>query len=182
MYTIRKNVFETNSSSTHAISFITEFDLGKLPHYVSFHLDSFGWESRYVNRLDYLYTAIVVYYDHDEAEEKINHLKQLMDEHDIEYKFYPEFDKINPRDGEGYYIDHASDLGEFLEAMENDTNLLRFLASGEVYTTNDNCDHDDVDDPYNEGFKTVYDYSRAENKYIDNPNFDPTRTYFYKRN
>lgn len=180
MITVRNSVFETNSSSTHAISFITNYDLDKLPHYVSFHLDSFGWETRYVNGLDYLYTAIVNYYDHDEAEEKINHLKQLMDEHNIEYKFYPEFDEINSRDWESYYIDHSSDLGEFLEAMENDTNLLRFIASGEVYTTNDNCDHDDVDDPYNEGFKAIYSWD--ENKNINNPNFNPNRTYFYKGN
>lgn len=180
MHTIRKNVFETNSSSTHAISFITDYKLDELPHYVSFHLDSFGWESRYANALDYLYTAIVNYYDHDEAEEKINHLKKLMDEHNIRYKFYPEFDKIDPRDGEDYYLDHASDLGEFLEAMENDTNLLRFIASGEVYTTNDNCDHDDANDPYNEGFKVIYSWE--ENKNINNPNFNPNRTYFYKGN
>lgn len=180
MHTIRKNVFETNSSSTHAISFITDYKLDELPHYVSFHLGSFGWESRYANALDYLYTAIVNYYDHDEAEEKINHLKQLLDEHNIKYKFYPEFDKIDPRDGEEYYIDHASELGEFLEAMENDTNLLRFIASGEVYTTNDNCDHDDINDPYNEGFKVIYSWE--ENKNINNPNFNPNKTYLYKGN
>ena len=38
MITVRNAVFETNSSSTHAISFITNYDLDKLPHYVSFHL------------------------------------------------------------------------------------------------------------------------------------------------
>ncbi len=180
MITVRNSVFETNSSSTHAISFVTDWNVDKLPPYVSFHLDSFGWESNYVNALDYLYTAIVVYYDHDTAEEKLDHLKALMDEHKIEYKFYPEFDKINPRDGEAYYIDHSSDLTEFLEAMENDTNLLRFLATGEVYTTNDNCDHDEIDDPYNNGSETIYQWETG--KKIENPNFDSTRTYFYKGN
>ena len=180
MVTVRNSVFETNSSSTHAISFVTDWDADKLPPHVSFHLDSFGWGSKYVNALDYLYTAIVVYYDHDTAEEKLDHLKQLMDEHGIEYEFYPEFDEINPRDGEAYYIDHSHDLTEFLEAMENDTNLLRFLATGEVYTTNDNCDHDEIDDPYNNGSETIYLWET--NKTIPNPNFDSTRTYFYKGN
>ena len=114
MITVRNAVFETNSSSTHAISFITNYDLDKLPHYVSFHLDSFGWETRYVNGLDYLYTAIVNYYDHDEAEEKINHLTQWLDERTIESSSYHHVDNINPRDGAAYSLDHSTALSPYV--------------------------------------------------------------------
>ena len=47
MYSIRENVFETNSSSCHSLTFSTE---GDLPKTVNFHLDfaggSYQWEFR----------------------------------------------------------------------------------------------------------------------------------------
>jgi len=148
MITVRNAVFETNSSSTHAISFVTNYDLDKLPHYLSFHLDRFGWESKYVNALDYLYTAIVVYYDHDMAEEKLDHLKALMDEYKIEYKFYPEFDKINPRDGETIImimttlmIRTIMDLKPFINGKRIKPFLIRILIQQEhIFTKEINND------------------------------------------
>ena len=82
MKQVRRNVFETNSSSTHSIC------ISKAPvtagKYIHFRIGEYGWENDCVNIADYLYTAILEQYDVDELLKK---LKDILDSYSIEYEF-----------------------------------------------------------------------------------------------
>lgn len=66
MIQIRRNVFETNSSSTHTLA-VDKSDLDKknLPEVVNFKMDEFGWEFKSDNSISrYFWTAVVSYIDY----------------------------------------------------------------------------------------------------------------------
>lgn len=149
MKIIRKNVFETNSSSTHSIS-ISKFNDYILPKEINFTFGEFGWEfSKYTSSFDkasYLYTIIHYFNGHytgvpNKYDEFMNKIKKYLDEDGIKYTFQ-EFSG-------GYckgYVDHGGDDGalEFIEAVLKDKeHLLRYLFSdnSEIHTGNDN-EHD----------------------------------------
>lgn len=144
MIKTRHNVFETNSSSTHCISFVDQPVLDYYPKTLSFTLGQFGWSPQFADHLSYLYTAILDYYRDDEvAAKKIKHLKKVMKKNGIKYSFYPEFTNHEEMCKYDYYIDHATELGGFLEDIfSNDVDLLRYLIYGEVacYNDNDDCE------------------------------------------
>lgn len=75
MIKIRRNVFETNSSSTHAIAFARDADFTKHPDIVNFRQGEFSWADEEVSPADYLYTYILVhkmgYYDCDVSLEEL---------------------------------------------------------------------------------------------------------------
>lgn len=181
MKQIRRNVFETNSSSTHSIC------ISKAPvtagKYVYFRIGEFGWENDCVDTTDYLYTAILEQGDSNELLEK---LKGMLDKHSVEYEFEePEYDTSS--DGNytwlSYgYIDHSESTREFIDAVLSDDDMLircLFGAGSCVYTGNDNQDPrpagcDIADAKY-------YDYKL--DKMVDNPYHDPDNyDYFIKYN
>lgn len=61
MIQVRRNVFETNSSSTHSLAVPQKYDLWGRKHKLIFHLGSFGRpiRTKKVKATDYLYTAIM---------------------------------------------------------------------------------------------------------------------------
>lgn len=145
MKTIRKNVFETNSSSTHSIAIPSKpITWG---NYISFNIGEFGWEWRDVDPADYLYTAILTCSDRDYAELYIDKMKNVLERNGINYRMQtPQWDEYNGhyylKDG---YIDHSSELGKFLEVVfSNDESLLNFIFGGLVFTGNDNADEDQM--------------------------------------
>jgi len=178
----RNGVFETNSSSTHSIC------ISKKPasylSYVRFRIGEYGWENDCVeDTASYLYTAILDAYSYEVANEKINHLKHILDKHNVLYDFE---EPVYVTGSWGTYlkhgyIDHGNECTEFVESVLNDEDMLmRYLFSDScIYTGNDNQD----DDP--EGCDIAcdeyYDYDR--NKMIKNPYHDPENyDYFYKGN
>lgn len=179
---IRSSVFETNSSSTHSIA------ISKRPvlvgKHISFGIGEFGWENGIADTADYLYTAIL---EQNNSSELLNKLKEILDKHSIEYKFdEPLYEKSAYGDYEylAYgHIDHGYELGEFLDAVLNDEDLLMRYLFGDstVYTGNDNQDSDpsgcDIADEYywvEENGK----YVEKLNPYHDTENYE----YFYKGN
>lgn len=84
---IRRNVFETNSSSTHSISIIKESEkdiLSNLPPVLEIPLLEFGWEFETYNdtytKLGYLWQAIIGYYeyfDKDKIENPLEYEKEM---------------------------------------------------------------------------------------------------------
>lgn len=144
---IRSSVFETNSSSTHSIAVPKN---GSVPNYVSFNVDEFGWSFNEVDAADYFYTAIYeTSYFEEELKEKIEKLKNILNEHSIEYSFKKPKTHIwhNNYDNEDYlslddgYIDHGEELKDFVnELLDNGDKLVRFLSGGLVFTGNDNSD------------------------------------------
>lgn len=147
MRQIRNGVFETNSSSTHSIAVPRNCNHS---NYISFHIGEFGWGWEEVDPADYFYTAIYeISETEEEAKEKINKLKDILNSYGIEYHFadakaytwhsdYSGHDYYSLKEG---YIDHGFELRDFVdELLNNGDKLVRFLSRGLVFTGNDNSD------------------------------------------
>lgn len=185
MIQIRNNVFETNSSSTHSICIPKKTN--SIVNQINFTIGEYGWENDTIyDTASYLYTAILCGYNYDEAMEKIDKLTNILNRHNIAYKFEKPKWKYDRYNGTKYlswdsgYLDHAYEARELVEALLDDENmLLRYLSNGVVYTSNDNQDldyeHCDVSYPFICDWKTN---KRTSNPYHDEDKFD----YFYKGN
>ena len=180
MKQIRRNVFETNSSSTHSICISkTPVTVGK---YIYFGIGEYGWESGCADIHDYLYTAILEQHDADELLER---LKDILNSYSIEYEF--EEPKYNTSSNGEYkwldngYIDHSGETREFIDAVFSDEDMLMRCLFGDscVYTGNDNgCDDDHM---CYSAYTTIW--SEDEYKNIPNPNHDSEKyDYFFKGN
>lgn len=143
MRVVRRGVFETNSSSTHAVC-VTKNNIldQKLPKTLKFDLGDFGWEvEKYKETNDkarYLYTAIAINDKNDLLENITKHLEA----NNVLCKFQkPKYDGGYLANG---CIDHnGDDLIEFIEAVCSDEKtLMRYLFSSEsfVVTGNDNSE------------------------------------------
>lgn len=132
---IRTCVFETNSSSTHSICVAKNQTL-TFPKQVEFELGEFGWGESTLScissKASYLYTGIV-YMGH-EVEKSLDIIKSVLNDKGVESIFQPE---------SGGYIDHGSDLEDFINDLLSDPDkLLNYLFSdlSFVLTGNDNSD------------------------------------------
>ena len=178
MKQIRKNVFETNSSSTHSICISkAPVTIGK---YIHFGIGEFGWENDCADTADYLYTAIL---EQDNRDELLEKLKVILDDYHIEYEFEEPKYWIGDS-GEKYldegYIDHSSETIDFVDAVLSDNDMLMRYLFGEshVYTGNDN--RNDHSDMCYAAYETIWD---DDYKDIPNPNHDETKyDYFFKGN
>lgn len=161
---IRSSVFETNSSSTHSIAVPKNCSA---TNYVSFHTDEFGWSFGEADAADYFYTAIYeTSYTKEELNEKLERLKNILDEYGVDYDLrepathiwhddYENKDYLCLDDG---YIDHAGELKDFVnELLDNGDKLVRFISRGLVFTGNDNSDRDGYISRYDE-FIEDYDW------------------------
>ncbi len=177
---IRNSVFETNSSSTHSIAISKKpVVIGKSIH---FGIGEFGWGNDCADTADYLYTAIL---EQDNRDELLDKLKRILDNYSIEYEFEePSWHKSSVDDDiwlEYGYIDHSYELGEFLDViLSNEDLLMRYLfGDSAVYTGNDN------QDPRPSGCNIADEeyYDWGSNKMVANPYHDPENyDYFYKGN
>ena len=147
---IRKGVFETNSSSVHSICISKEpiKDLN-FPEKLFFRHGEFGWSDIYYRtpeeKAAYLYQAILAHPNVDKkwdsVEKRKDRLFQMLSEAGISIDF--EAPKIDEWGFEYGYIDHVSDLGDFVDKLlKNKKRLLNFLFSYKsyVHTGNDNED------------------------------------------
>ena len=145
MKTIRNNVFETNSSSTHSIAIPKSCESN---NFISFRVGEFGWGWEEVNPADYFYTAIYETSSTEkELREKLNKFCNILESRGISYELYPVKYHTSMYDGVGYlslddgYINHGSELTDFVNELLNDGDrLVRFLSRGLVFTGNDNSD------------------------------------------
>lgn len=148
---IRRSVYETNSSSTHAICIAK--DGYELKDHIDFHTGEYGWECEEYGDLDnkasYLITAILSM-DKEYADEKLTRLKDILDEYEITYTI-PELNIKSYEYGKekhyyydiGYdYIDHAGELKSWLDDLLSDSDkLFRYLFGNSIIITgNDNGD------------------------------------------
>jgi hypothetical protein len=182
MIQIRSGVFETNSSSTHSICIPKKTK--STVNFIDFKIGKFGWANESVDPASYLYTAILSAYSYDNVEDKLKVLTDILNEHDIAYRF--EKPKWYTYD-DGYrvldngYVDHSYETQEFVESVLSDGDMLvRFLSEGLVYTGNDN--QDDQPNGCNIANEYFYEYddnwNEKPNPYHDEENYD----YFYKGN
>lgn len=149
---VRRGVFETNSSSTHAICITkSEYRPNSFTH-IDFETGEFGWENDEYDSLyskaSYLITAILGF-DKDKADENLQKLKNILDNNNIEYtlpklkvdswEFGGETRYYYDIDG---YIDHSGETEDFVNDVLSDSDkLFRYLFGNSVIITgNDNSD------------------------------------------
>ena len=155
MIQIRQGVFETNSSSTHAIS-ICEFNPNmKLPEVVKFESNQdFGWEfedyTDVYSKANYLWLAICYKYNNLSQENELIHAKATLTQYLERIGVKAEFEDRRYVESEWYddmyinmrgYIDHPEDLYELVDAVLEKPELLYgylFNSESMVSTGNDN--------------------------------------------
>lgn len=155
---IRENLFETNSSSVHAIVVNPKAEL-QIPetHVINFNVGEFGWELETYHsiedRASYLWTAILEVYckwnDNDESQKYYTEGAREWERYIIETinnEFKGNVDvyfEWPNKHTQFFYIDHSEELTPWLEILKNNPhNLLAYLlgADTEIRTGNDNDD------------------------------------------
>ena len=150
MINIRHGLFETNSSSTHAICIAKKNDDLVIPTDLAFTFGDFGWDECFYYNIEdkasYFYTALYNSYDEDikkNFENIKNHIYEVLGNAGCECWF----DKARPskwgRWMESGYIDHQNEIDPLIHKLiKNDKMLFRFLFSPDsfVVTGNDNND------------------------------------------
>ena len=163
MIKIRRNVFETNSSSVHSIVVCNEALKDNHAPFVFFRLGEFGWSMDFLDdsweRASYFYTAACALRQHDVRDEIINLLEPLGIDCVFDEENPPQYDEYN----RFYYldnggIDHVDGCRDFVNALMKDGEMLaRFLLDDRsfVVTGNDNCD--DIDREWLENKEAIAD-------------------------
>ena len=149
MKQIRKNVFETNSSSSHSLTISPNTPIIDNTRKLNIHMDYFGWGYEEYNdietKFNYLYTMIREYHYFDAREsgyketekykkytEELKFFTDILDGLGVEYE-------INEL--ENGSIDHQSQTYEYINKFKKDKDLLiRWLFNPEsiLYIDNDN--------------------------------------------
>lgn len=154
MQVIRKNVFETNSSSTHSICIAKENTKVDIPDRIEINLKNyeFGWEyDKYYTveeKLAYLIFGLMAetYYKNEDVGykrtmkllETVGKWVKTIYIKGLEFVCYEGKSYLEVTDG---YVDHASDMEELLDAVLNDEELLKrylFSIDSFIATGNDN--------------------------------------------
>ena len=176
MKQIRIGVFETNSSSVHAICIATNPEKLDTPKRMAMDFGEFGWgwDRLYLpqEKLSYALTALFGAYcgDYDFVADKVKELKDWLNEDGVEYTSWSLSDAVfgktlywddNYWHHEGY-LDHGGDAKEFVDYVFNcKDNMWNFLFTEDsfVLTGNDNSESDghydalNVDYPHEEFWK-----------------------------
>lgn len=160
MINIRKGLFETNSSSTHAICIGKDNNNLVIPSELTFKVGEFGWENEVhddvLTLASYLYTALTSWYGGKELTKHINHIYTLLGHNGCEATFIePSVSAWGITDG---YIDHSEGLNEFLnKVLSSDKALLRYLFSPDSFIITGNDNEEWWDDYMEEFYKTQND-------------------------
>lgn len=162
---IRKSVFETNSSSVHAIAISREENYS-LPKMVYFRFGRYGWEkeiySDKTSKASYLWTGICSLYDCDKANEAKAWITSVLNKYNIlcEFEVWKETFEWKGKavpDIDGY-IDHSDGLCDFMHDILNDENmLLSFLFSDDSFVETGNDNTYDYPDDYFQVNSDKYD-------------------------
>lgn len=155
MIQIRTGVFETNSSSTHAIIIAEKGAL--IDPVLHFSIGEYGWENSVLHtpseKASYLYTAACDIYCRDMGQELFKLLTpygvQCILDEPAEFQFYERTDGATACYLDNGHLDHCGEAQEFVDAVLSDGDLLiQFLFSPQsfVVTTNDNLDGDEYAD------------------------------------
>ena len=191
MLQIRNGVFETNSSSSHALALAREADYNNHPDVVNFEQGDFGWADEEVSPADYLYTYILTvvmgnYEDDIPASDVFEnpYIKDIiynLSKFGIKCTFdgYGEDNYWGEVIHVGGHIDHqSSDMLAtiFDDIMCDEKALYRYLFASHVYTGNDNeCSSPDhiLKRDYGDAQIGEWNYTTKRYDYTDNPYYDP---------
>ena len=150
---IRQGVFETNSSSIHAICISKDHDVDKLdfPLSIEFVRDEFGrWNDKLSDtheKASYLYEAILGIYKNN-ADEKLRHIENVLSKCGITCSF---------EDSSYGYIDHviSGDLKCWIEEMMNDDEMLLTYLFGDAFIITGNDEDGIIDEILHNGVTKV---------------------------
>ena len=155
---IRQGVFETNSSSVHAICISLVDEPLRIPERIEFSCGEFGWEydklTTITEKAEYLYTCIPYLDDFDKIKECLSFIYKTLKKAGVKDIYFEAYEiristwdasdiylYIEPKDG---YVDHGGEAREFVKAVCTDENkLLNYLFSNKSYivTGNDNSEY-----------------------------------------
>lgn len=145
MINIRNNLFETNSSSVHAICWSKNNDW-EIPDTLHFTFGEYGWDNEMLattyELASYLYTALCSIYEDKELSDYKNYIYDTLGRYGCECTF-AEPSTAKWRYFDYGYIDHSHELLPFIESLRaSEKKLLKFLFSPEsfIMTGNDNSE------------------------------------------
>ena len=130
---VRRSIFETNSSSTHCLCYISGSSTKKPPKKLHLTYSDYNWEYEIITgtepKANYLYSLCVSLDLEEEFKEAI---KEALPETKIFYgKSYDNFG-----------MDHSNDKSKLLEIMGSRKNFKKFLLNNSfIITGNDNDDY-----------------------------------------
>ena len=170
---VRKNIFETNSSSIHSlvIGNNNENIYENLPSEIYFNGGEYGWENEVYNDIEnkanYLYTGIV---KNNLVDELVPKIKDILSKWNITPIFQETYKKVFydntmsddfRNNEEFYYIDHSYALQDFLNTVCNNEELLmNFLFSdGSFIETGNDNDDEWIDFKYPEN--VLFEYEKG---------------------
>ena len=141
----RKGVFETNSSSTHAMCIALGNAPLKIPDSLHFEIGEYGWGFSTVSstedKASYLYTAML---ETGNGDKFLEFVVPALKKEGVKVTFQtPEYTEWGGLENGG--IDHGSECSDFVDVVTSTTGrLLSFLFSNKsfVLTGNDNDDMD----------------------------------------
>lgn len=174
---IRKGVFETNSSSVHAICIPKTTDLivnsADLKYYngevLRFEHGEYGWERETLyditNKASYLYEALFCVYDKDELFEAKQHISDVLSKYNVTCEFEEVDEGCWTYGTKTYlhssgYIDHGGELQKFVSTLLSDDDMLiKYLFDDDSFVMTNNDNDDDIENFYNciEDYETKYD-------------------------
>lgn len=194
MRTIRRGVFESNSSSTHSIAISKEKVPNVAGRHVYFGAGDYGWGSDCVtDTASYLHTAIVDISTPAQYEKRINKIKKILDKYSVKYDFEPvevreseftpgyQYVKFASPNYEWASVDHAGECADMIDKLLSNKDLLiRYLFGDScIYTGNDNSN--EQEDMCYCAEETIWDWD--SNVEVTNPNHDAEHyDYFFKGN
>ena len=159
MKQIRNGVFETNSSSVHAICIANTSNNYYVPDEIHFVFNDFGGQfdtyDTVSDKAAYLWTAICSLYVDLESVELIKDkikdwIKSSYPDTDITFTMPTINTKYECLRLDGY-IDHSNETREFVDyVLENANNLLDYLFNGDSFVATGNDESDDDVLPYND--------------------------------
>ena len=138
-YSIRRNLFETNSSSVHVIAISNRSISGDLPKEINFNLGEFGFAPKKLTTINkraaYLWTAICTCLNVNEIPKCAEKISSVMEKYGIKCTFN------NNHDDFDCYIDHGEELIHLVRMIvKSDYLLEHYLLSPKsiILTGNDN--------------------------------------------
>ena len=149
---IRQGVFETNSSSIHAICISKDHDISKLelPFLVKFMRDEFGRENDKLSdtykKASYLYESILGIYK-NKADEKLKHIETVLSNYEITCSF---------EENSYGYIDHVgTGVKEWIEKIVDDDEMLLTYLFGDAFIITGNDEDGIIDEILHNGVTKV---------------------------
>ena len=150
--TIRRGVFETNSSSVHTLVVDKKCSRVPYPKSMLMYSGEYGWEVDKLDtpeeKLSYVYTSILSLPDEEERQRKLIKVSEILNSVGVEIEdFDPSNNKKDDEDEDDdyYCIDHVYDTFGFVSRILSEPELfLQFIFGKDSYIHTDNDNNDDM--------------------------------------